>query len=74
LVPSTDVVTLRFRDATTKDVPATAALLNATAGALTARYGEGHWSSITSERSVELSLRHARLRVGVSGKRVVATE
>jgi len=69
----TDVVTLRFRDATVKDVAPIAALLNATAGALTARFGEGRWSSITSERSVELSLRHARLRVGVNGKRIVTT-
>jgi GNAT superfamily N-acetyltransferase len=66
-------VTLRFRDATVKDVASIAALLNATAGALTARFGEGRWSSITSERSVELSLRHARLRVGVDGKRIVTT-
>lgn len=66
-------MTLRFRDATVKDVASIAALLNATAGALTARFGEGRWSSITSERSVELSLRHARLRVGVDGKRIVTT-
>jgi len=66
-------VTLRFRDATTKDVAAIAGLLNATAGALTARFGEGRWSSMTSERSVELSLRHARLRVGVEKKRLLTT-
>ena len=52
-----DDVRLRFRDATAKDIAAVAALLNATSGALTARFGEGRWSSITSERSVELSLR-----------------
>ena len=66
-------MTLRFRDATTKDVAAIAGLLNATAGALTARFGEGRWSSMTSERSVELSLRHARLRVGVEKKRLLTT-
>ena len=66
-------MSLRFRDATAKDVAAIAALLNATAGALTARFGEGRWSSMTSERSVELSLRHARMRVGVLGKRIVTT-
>jgi len=66
-------VPLRFRDATVKDVAPIAALLNATAGALTARFGEGRWSSITSERSVELSLRRARMRVGVDGKRIVTT-
>ena len=66
-------MTLRFRDATASDIAAIAALLNATAGALTARFGEGRWSSITSERSVELSLRRARMRVGVDGKRIVTT-
>jgi GNAT superfamily N-acetyltransferase len=66
-------VTLRFRDATASDIAAIAALLNATAGALTARFGEGRWSSITSERSVELSLRHGRMRVGVLGKRILTT-
>ena len=66
-------MTLRFRDATAKDVAAIAALLNATAGALTVRFGEGRWSAMTSERSVELSLRHARLRVGVEKKRIVTT-
>ena len=68
-----DVVALRFRDATAQDVAAIAGLLNTTAGALTARFGAGRWSSTTSERSVELSLRHARLRVGVEGKRIVTT-
>ena len=66
-------MTLRFRDATAKDIAAIAALMNAASGALTARFGAGHWSSMTSERSVELSLRHARLRVGVEGKRIVTT-
>jgi hypothetical protein len=65
-------VSLRFRDATAKDVAAIAALQNAVAGALTARHGEGPWSSPTSERSVELSLRHARVRLGVSAKRAMS--
>ena len=64
-------MSLRFRNAAAKDVAAIAALQNAVAGALTTRHGEGPWSSPTSERSVELSLRHARVRVGVSNKRVV---
>lgn len=62
---------MKFRDATLDDVPAIAALHNAAAGALTARFGEGHWSSLGTERGVALSLRHARLRVGRSGKRVL---
>jgi len=49
-----------------------AGLQNAAAGALTARFGEGHWSTLVTERGVELSLRHARIRVGISGKRIVS--
>lgn len=48
-----------------------AALHNAAAGALTARFGTGPWSSLTTERSTELSLRHARVRLGLSGKQLV---
>lgn len=66
-------MTLRCRDATAKDVAAIAGLLNATAGALTAKFGEGRWSAMTSERSVELSLRHGRLRVAVDAKRILTT-
>lgn len=64
---------LRFRDATPQDIPHIAALLNSTSGALTARFGEGHWSSLTNERAAELSLRHARVRLGVVNRRVVST-
>lgn len=64
---------LRFRDATVGDVPLIAALLNSTAGALTARHGAGHWSQLTSERAVEHGLRHARVRVGIGERRVVTT-
>ena len=62
---------LKFRDATLTNVPAMAALHNAAAGALTARFGSGHWSSLTTERSAELSLRHARVRLGLLDKRIV---
>jgi len=62
---------IRFRDATEADVPAIAALQNAVAGALTARHGRGHWSMLTSERGVLQSLRHARVRVGRSGRQLV---
>ena len=62
---------LRFRDATPQDVAIIAALQNAAAGALTARFGPGHWSSLTSERSAALSLRHARVRVGSSAGKVL---
>lgn len=62
---------LRFRDATLDDAPVIAALQNAAAGALTARFGEGHWSSLVTERGATVSQTHARHRVGVSGKRVL---
>jgi GNAT superfamily N-acetyltransferase len=64
-------VRLTFRDATVKDVAVIAALQNAAAGALTARFGEGHWSSLVTERGATLSQRHARVRVGRSGKGVL---
>ena len=62
---------LTFRDATLKDVPMIAALQNAAAGALTARFGEGHWSSLVTERGAAVAQRHARARVGQSGKRIL---
>lgn len=64
-------MSLRFRDANEADVPALAGLMNATAGALTARFGSGHWSHLVTERSVAHSLKHARVRVGRDGKRIV---
>ena len=62
---------LRFRDASRDDLPVIAGLQNAAAGALTARFGAGHWSSLVTERSAALSQRHARVRVGRSGKRIL---
>ena len=62
---------LKFRDAKLNDVPVIAALQNAAAGALTARFGEGHWSSLVTERGAALAQRHARVRVGLSGKRIL---
>lgn len=64
------ILRLNFSDATLTDVGAIAALQNSVAGAVTARIGEGHWSSLVNERSAELALHHARTRVGKSGKRI----
>ena len=64
-------MSVRFRDATPDDAPAIAGLQNAAAGALTARFGAGHWSSLVTERHALLSQRHARVRVGREGTRVV---
>jgi GNAT superfamily N-acetyltransferase len=62
---------LRFLDATLDDVAAIAALQNATAGALTARFGPGPWSALVSERGAAVSQRHARVRVGREDRRIV---
>ena len=62
---------LTFRDATLKDVPIITALHNAAAGALTARFGGGHWSSLVTERGTASAQRHSRVRVGRVGKRVL---
>jgi GNAT superfamily N-acetyltransferase len=62
---------LKFRDATRDDAPVIAALQNAAAGALTARFGAGHWSSLVTERGAALAQRHERVRVGRSGKRIL---
>jgi GNAT superfamily N-acetyltransferase len=64
-------VRLRFRDATLKDVALIAGLQNAAAGALTARFGHGHWSSLVTERGAALAQRHARVRLGISGGRIL---
>jgi len=70
-VATSGIERLRFRDASLDDVPVIAGLQNAAAGALTARFGAGHWSSLVTERSAALSQRHARVRVGRSGKRIL---
>lgn len=62
---------LRFRDATLEDVAAIAGLQNAAAGALTARFGPGPWSVLVNERGAALAQRHARVRIGKDGKRIL---
>lgn len=65
------MATLTFRDATPGDAAVIAALQNAAAGALTVRFGQGRWSSLVTERGTALAQRHARVRLGRSGKRIV---
>jgi GNAT superfamily N-acetyltransferase len=64
-------VHLTFRDATLDDVAVIAGLQNAAAGALTARFGAGHWSSLVTEHGAALAQRHAHVRVGRSGRHVL---
>jgi len=63
-------VKLTFRDAKDEDIPAIAALHNATAGALAAKFGDGPWAGLGNERGAEVSLRHARIRLGRVGKKI----
>ena len=62
---------LTFRDARLLDVPAITGLHNAAAGALTARFGPGRWSSLVTERGTASSLRNARIRLGCGGRQVL---
>ena len=62
---------LTFGDATESDVAAINELHNAVAQDLTARFGKGHWSYASTEKGVAHSLKHAKLRIGRSGKRIV---
>jgi GNAT superfamily N-acetyltransferase len=62
---------LKFRDAMADDAGVIAALQNAAAGALTARFGAGHWSSLVTGRGATLSQRHSRVRLGTSGRQIL---
>ena len=62
---------MRFRDATVDDVGVIAGLQNAAAGALTARYGTGPWSSLVTEGGAALDQRDARVRLGREGSRIL---
>lgn len=64
-------VPLTFRDAVPDDCAAIAGLQNAAAGALTARFGPGPWSSLVTERGAALEQRHGRVRVGREGRRIL---
>jgi GNAT superfamily N-acetyltransferase len=56
-------VTCSFDRAVPADAPAIAALRNAVAEDLTARYGHGHWSSKVTERGVVRSLERSLILV-----------
>jgi GNAT superfamily N-acetyltransferase len=62
---------LKFSDATPGDVAAITGLQNAAAGALTARFGPGPWSALVNERGAALAQRHARVRIGRNGGRIL---
>ena len=62
---------LTFSDATLDDVPAITTIQNEVSAALTAKFGKGHWTSVTTERGTTHSLRHAKVRLGRSGRRIL---
>ena len=65
---------LTFTDATAADAAPLAAMRTAVAERLTARHGEGHWSSPVSERGVLSSLHpHSRVLVARRGDALVGT-
>ncbi|MGQ0702710.1 MAG: GNAT family N-acetyltransferase [Gemmatimonadales bacterium] len=64
---------LTFTEAGASDAAAIAALRNAAADQLTARFGKGHWSGHVTERGVESSMGGTKVIVGRAGKRLVAT-
>ena len=55
------------------DAAALAALRSAAARALTKRFGQGHWSTETSERGAVSDLRHAEVWVARRGTSIVGT-
>jgi GNAT superfamily N-acetyltransferase len=59
--------------ATTEDAAAIAALRNAVASDLTARFGTGHWSSTTSERGVRAEMKRQSIYVARRRGRIVGT-
>jgi GNAT superfamily N-acetyltransferase len=64
---------IELEPATTEDAAAIAALRNAVAEHLTARYGKGHWSSSSSEKGVLYNLRTSGVYLARDGDEVIAT-
>lgn len=61
-----------FSDATQDDAEAITALHTMAAADLTARFGQGHWSSALTVRRVDPPSAHVRIRVGRERGRVVS--
>jgi GNAT superfamily N-acetyltransferase len=64
---------LAFSIAAETAAPALAALHTAVAADLTLRYGQGFWSSVSTERGVLSSMRHSRVLIAKKGKKIVGT-
>ena len=66
-------IRLSFVLADESAAPAIAALRVVTARELTARFGRGHWSGETSERSVLAGMRESKVWIARRGETIVAT-
>lgn len=64
---------LTLTDATKTDAAAIAALQTAAAQRLTADFGNGHWSTIPTERGVLRSMRESRVLVARGSAGIIAT-
>jgi GNAT superfamily N-acetyltransferase len=64
---------LKLQPATTDQAPAIAALRTATAENLTARHGQGPWSSATSEKGVLFTMRNSAVYVAMRRNKIIAT-
>lgn len=62
---------IKLRQAGASDAAELAALYTATAEDLTARFGKGYWTSITTERGVLGGLRHSYVVIAVHKNRIV---
>lgn len=63
----------RLTIATRDDASAVAALRNAVAAELTAQFGTGHWSSVSTEKGVRASMKESSVYVARDRRGVVAT-
>jgi GNAT superfamily N-acetyltransferase len=66
-------MTLTWSPATAADAPAITALRNATAADLTARHGEGWWTTASTEKGVLFNLRNVHVFVAREHGGIVAT-
>ena len=64
---------LALVEATPEDAATVAALRAAVAERLTRDFGQGHWSTVASERSVINDLRISKVFIAREGKRIIAT-
>jgi GNAT superfamily N-acetyltransferase len=62
-----------IRLATTKDAAAIAEVISLAARDLTSKHGQGHWSSVATERGVLIGMNRAKLLIAKIDEQVVGT-